>query len=30
MPLLMLKIVGGVGNNFSAVTFCSAANDFLL
>ena len=30
MPFSMLKIVGGVSSNFGAVTFCTAADDFLL
>ena len=30
MPFFMLKIVGGVSSNFEAVTFCTAADDFLL
>ena len=30
MLFVMLKIVGGVSSKFGAVTFCTAADDFLL
>ena len=29
-PKYLWKIVGGVSSNFGAVTFCTAADDFLL